>query len=119
MANEQRGEVGFAVGDIAFTARPAFGLIAAIEGELGVSIMIVAGKLRAGTLSFTDLVIVTALAARHAGVKAAEDQTAYRDKVFEAGPLNFFAPVSSLLMNAITTGKPEKKDDGGTPAKKS
>lgn len=120
MANEQRGEADFKVGDISFTARPTFALIAAIEAEIGVSIMVLAGKLRAGTLSFSDLVIVAALAAKHAPDKpaGADDQAAFREKVFEAGPLNFFAPVSTLLMNTITTGKPEKKDGGGTAEKK-
>lgn len=113
MANEKRGEVDFAVGGIKFTARPTFSLIQAIEQETRMSILLLSAKVRAASMTFTEIVQVVVLAARNAE-KPPEgaDKADFADRVFDAGPLEWMKSVAELLGAAITTGAPSKKGAG-------
>ena len=113
MANEKRGEVDFAAGGIEFTARPTFALIQAIEQEVGMSILLLAGKVRAAALTFTETTKVVVIAARHAEKPpAGADKDDFPERVFQAGPLEWMKSVSQLLGAAISTGAAPKKDAG-------
>lgn len=113
MANEKRGEVEFAGGDIKFTARPTFALIQAIEQETRMSILLLSAKVRAASLTFTETVMVVALAAQNSpNPPAGADKPDFRERIFEVGPLDWMKPVAQLLGAAISTGAPSKKGDG-------
>lgn len=113
MANEKRGEVDFDVGGIKFTARPTFALIQAIEQATGMSILLLSGKVRTAAMTFTEVVGVVVVAARHSE-KPPEgaEKTDFPERVFEAGPLEWMKSVSQLLGAALSTGAPPKKDGG-------
>lgn len=107
MINTVRGEVTFKQGDLEFTARPTFNLVAELEASTGQSILGLFAKAKDMKLSFTETVQIVAVAARNSTTPPKLTNPALQEAIFQAGPTNWYIPVIELLTNTFITGRPE------------
>lgn len=117
MSNEIRGEVEFEVDEFKFTARPTFALAAELESIFKRSIFSMVRAAGAAQLGVTEVIVITALAARMADDgpdEAKKRELAFRERCFQFGVLRLTAPVTQLLTNIFNTGRVTKNGEAGT-----
>lgn len=100
-ANKARGEVEITLGGKTYAMAPTFDTIQRIEQAHGGLVEIMA-RFGDNAWRVGDLVGIAAIAL--AGEKGLSPQRVGRE-MHEAGYMNFVAPVSELLVNALTGGR--------------
>jgi hypothetical protein len=121
VANAERGEVEITLeGDTARPLRPSYEAIVAIEKELDTTLQALCA--RAASISFLQISEVGVIM-YHGMIAAGKDRNdamlrnVQRDKLtrlaFETGVTNLQQPIGQFLINALSGGKPIKKEDAG------
>ena len=116
MPNANRGEVALTVADKTYTLVPSMQTIAEIENEVG-SIMVLSAKIMSQTFTFTEILKICAIAARHSDAKPADEKTFMEDLYAEGVIRVGVKAASQLIQGALSTGRPTEKGKSTAKAK--
>lgn len=133
-ANEVRGEVSIELDGAPYVLRPTYEALVAIETQTQCSLSILAMAAQFGTLSIVNaaIIVTECVKAQGKALLAADDPSGrvmtmfglqrVGELILESGLKTVFAPLATLLRNAITggytaTGEPKATaTTTGTPA---
>lgn len=110
MANEQRGEVSITLQGKAYTLRPSFAAIAAIERRTGCGIMLLAQKFLSVSFGLSDAVTVMEECAKAADTPLPADAG---EIIRQEGLEGLALPLMQLVTAAIRGDAPAKDGEAG------